>query len=88
MAGPGGHRGPRGPRTMAPVKADKNTFKMLGRVFKYVFKSYKYHCLLVAFLIFISSITSVVANLFLKELIDVYIKPAIGKDFSALLSLK
>ncbi len=87
MAGPGGHRGPRGPRGMVPVKADKNTFKMLGRVFKYVFKSYKLHCLLVAFLIFISSVTSVVANLFLKELIDVYIKPAIGKDFSALLPL-
>ncbi len=90
MAGPGGHRGPggpRGPRGMVPVKADKNTFKMLGRVFKYVFKSYKYHCLFVALLILVSSVTNVVANLFLKELIDVYIKPAIGKDFSALLPL-
>ena len=88
MAGPGGHRGgPRGPRNMVPVKADKNTFKMLGRVFKYVFKFYKFHCLFVALLIFISSVTNVVANLFLKELIDVYIKPAIGKDFSALLPL-
>ena len=79
--------GPRGPRHMMPVKADKNTFKMLLRVFSYVFVHYKWHCLFVAVLIFISSITNVIANLFLKELIDVYIKPAIGKDLSALLPL-
>ncbi len=79
--------GPRGPRHMMPVKADKNTFKMLKRVFSYVFIHYKWHCLLVAFLIFISSVTNVIANLFLKELVDVYIKPAIGKDLAALIPL-
>ena len=79
--------GPRGPRHMMPVKADKNTYKMLLRVFSYVFEHYKWHCLFVAVLIFISSITNVIANFFLKELIDVYIKPAIGKDLSALLPL-
>ena len=79
--------GPRGPRHMMPVKADKSTFKMLFRVFSYVFKHYKWHCLFVAVLIFISSVANVIANLFLKELIDVYIKPAIGKELSALIPL-
>lgn len=67
------------PRRMGPpVKADKNTFKVLARVFAYVFRKYKFHCILVAGLIVISATANVRGNLFLKDLIDVYIKPYIG----------
>ena len=56
----------------ANVKLRKGAVK---RVYQYIFKHYKYTCLIVAICILISSVTSVISTLFTKELIDKYILP-------------
>ena len=56
----------------ANVKLRKGSVK---RIYQYIFKHYKFVCLLVAICILISSVTSVISTLFTKELIDKYILP-------------
>ena len=53
-------------------KVDLNTVK---RLFKYIFRDYKLHYIIVIICIVISSITGVIGQLFLGRLIDDYIKP-------------
>lgn len=80
-------RVPGGRKMAPPGKMTKNTMKTLNRVFKYVFESYKWHCLLVILLIFAGSVTSVIGTMFMKTLIDSYIKPFIGQGTDKLIPL-
>lgn len=53
----------------------KNPGKLLMRLMKYVFRDYKFHCLLVFVLIFVGVIANVQGTMFTKNLIDEYITP-------------
>ncbi|MGM9535616.1 MAG: ABC transporter transmembrane domain-containing protein, partial [Intestinibacter sp.] len=55
-----------------------NPMKTLKRIMDYIFKEYKFLFFIVLITIFISSIVSVIGNVFLKSLIDDYIVPLIG----------
>ena len=57
-----------------------NPMKTLKRIIDYIFKEYKFLFFIVLIMIFISSIVSVVGNLFLKSLIDDYIVPLVGSS--------
>ncbi len=60
----------------------------LKRLLGYITKDYKYHMVLVIVCIFVSSITGVVASMFLRTLIDDYIVPltqSSAPDFAPLL---
>ena len=66
-----------------------NPMKTLKRMISYIFRDYKFLFFIVLITLFISSIVSVVANLFLKTLIDDYIVPLLGHNnpsFKALLT--
>ena len=52
-----------------------NPIGILKRLFAYIFKNYKIHCLLVFIFIIISSLASVIGTMFMKNLIDDYIVP-------------
>ncbi len=69
MAGPM-RQGPRGVKPKV-----KNPGKLLKRVMNYVFKDYKFPCLLVVVLIFLGVIANVQGTMFTKTLIDDYIGP-------------
>lgn len=74
-----GKKGPKG----------NNPMKTLKRMTSYIFRDYKFLFFIVLITLFISSIVSVVANLFLKTLIDDYIVPLLGHNnpsFKALLT--
>ncbi len=83
MRGPGRNQGAHG-----PIKITKNDLVILKRLMGYVFKKYKFHTLAVLFLIIVSSIANVRGTVFLKTLIDGYIRPLLGTgtpDFTPLL---
>lgn len=66
----------------------ENPGKTFKRLFAYIFKNYKIHCIAVLFLILISSLAGVVGIMFMKQLIDDYIVPFLGNanpDFSNLM---
>lgn len=52
-----------------------NPIGILKRLFAYIFKNYKIHCLLVFIFIIISSLANVIGTMFMKNLIDDYIVP-------------
>ncbi|MBD7911611.1 ABC transporter ATP-binding protein [Clostridium cibarium] len=62
-----------------PVKANKNSLKVLKRLLAYVLKEYKLLFFIVLIMIIISSLANVVGTLFLRNLIDDYITPLLGK---------
>ena len=70
MSKPGRSGGLRKPELNG--KEAKAIFK---RLFAYILKKYKFHCMAVVILIFINSITGVIGTLFMKNLIDDYIRP-------------
>lgn len=65
---------------MGKVKFDDNAKKSLSRLFKIIFKNYKFHFFVVIVCIFISALANVNGTLFLKTLIDTYIAPFIGQQ--------
>ena len=79
MAGPmgGGRKGPRG-----PVQKPKNTKGTIKRLFGYILK---HKGLFFGMLIFaaISSVATVSGSLFIKPIIDDYLTPMIGKEFTS-----
>ena len=58
----------------------KNPGKLLNRLFAYIFKYYKFSCILVLVLIFVGVIANVQGTLFTKNLIDNYITPFLLTD--------
>ena len=82
MKGPGGHKGPMGPRPKM-----ENPGKLIKRLMQYVLKRYgfAYGCVIVC--IFVSVLANVQGTMFMQTLIDSYILPMLksgGTDFSAL----
>ncbi|WP_419762029.1 ABC transporter ATP-binding protein [Clostridium beijerinckii] len=74
----------------APVKADKNSLKILKRLLVYILKEYKFLFFMVLVTIIISSLANVIGTLFLRNLIDDYITPLLNKpesDFGPLLKM-
>ena len=53
----------------------KNPMLTLKHIFTYVLKNYKFSCLVVVIAIIVSSITTLIGTLFIRSLIDDYIKP-------------
>ena len=78
---------PRMDRTAPRPKVDKDTFKVLGRVLKFMFKDYKIHFAIVVVCIIIQAITTLVGMMFIQSLLDDYVTPmltakkAAGADF-------
>ena len=69
-------------------KTNKKPSEILKRLFAYIFKYYKIHCIAVVILIFISSLANIAGTMFMKNLIDDYITPFLKQtnhDFSPLL---
>ena len=58
----------------------KLDFKMLGRVFGYIWKNHKFKLTIVVICIILSTLSSVGANLYLERLIDDYIVPLVGEE--------
>ncbi|NSB14011.1 ABC transporter ATP-binding protein [Clostridium beijerinckii] len=88
----GSNRTPRmmGRGGRAPVKADKNSLKILKRLLVYILKEYKFLFFMVLVTIIISSLANVIGTLFLRNLIDDYITPLLNKpesDFGPLLKM-
>ncbi len=73
MKGPGSRRMQGGSRSRTPGKT-------LKRLLAYIWKDYKIHCIAVVISIVISSLTGVIGNLFLRNLIDDYILPFLGES--------
>ena len=75
---------------MAPKQKVEKPMRIMGRLFGYILRRYKLHCLGVLLFIFGSTAATVVGNLFMKTLIDDYIVPYIGEggasDFGPLLA--
>jgi len=67
-------------RNAGPVKRSKNAGKTMKRLLAYIVKEYKIECAVVLVCILISSLASVIGTVFLKNLIDNYITPLLGKD--------
>ncbi|MDD6467961.1 MAG: ABC transporter ATP-binding protein [Erysipelotrichaceae bacterium] len=65
-------------RGFTPKVKLENPKQSFIRLINFIFKDYKWHCLLVVLFIFISSITSVIGTNFIKNLVDDYITPLIG----------
>lgn len=78
MSNPRTVRGP-GARGMRGGKGSRNPGKTLKRLLAYIWKDYKIHCVAVAVSIAVSSLTGVIGNLFLRNLIDDYILPFLGE---------
>lgn len=86
MRGPAFGPGKRAPLGAGP-KVD-NPGKVFGRIMGYVFKNYGFRCIIVVGCIIGSVLANVQGNLFLKTLIDDYIRPMLGQadpDFVPLL---
>ena len=73
--GPRGPRGPHGPHGMGPRPKVKDPGKVLKRLFSVVLRKYKLHCLVVLVCIAGSSLATVQGALFLKTLVNDYVKP-------------
>ncbi|MHC1682748.1 MAG: ABC transporter ATP-binding protein [Clostridiaceae bacterium] len=81
----------RGPGTLrGHAKPTKDSFKTLKRLLAYVLKEYKFLFFIVIVTIILSSLSNVIGTLFLRNLIDDYIVPLLGKsspDFQPLLKM-
>ena len=64
---------------MAPKQKVEKPMRIMGRLFGYILRRYKLHCLGVLLFIFGSTAATVAGNLFMKTLIDDYIVPYIGE---------
>ena len=60
------------------AKTKKKPSQIFKRLFQYVIKNYKIHCIFVVIFILISSLANIVGTMFMKSLIDVYIVPFIN----------
>ena len=70
-----GRRGPMGPRPKI-----EHPGKTFGRVMKYVLKDYGIHYAIVVICIFVTVYSSLQGTMFMKTLIDQYIKPLLGGE--------
>lgn len=80
MAGPGHGPGGRPPRGVRMKPQIKNLGQVFKRLMSYVFRTYKWHYILVIVLICVGVLANVQGTLFQKSLIDDYIKPMLLAD--------
>ena len=83
MRGSNADRGPRVGASLKDLKKDATVF----RLFRYIFRNYKVHFLVVVLCLIVSSLTSLASSLFTRSLIDDYITPmtaAAAPDFAPL----
>ena len=66
---------PRPDRTAPRPQMSKDTFKVLGRVLKFMFKDYKMHFGIVVVCIIIQAVTTLVGMVFIQSLVDDYVMP-------------
>lgn len=69
-------------------KTKEKPLAIMKRLFSYILKRYKIHCIAVIILIIISSLANIIGTMFMKNLIDDYILPFIKEgntDFRPLL---
>lgn len=64
-----------------PMQKPKNAKKTIKRLFKYIGKQYKMLVVMIICVI-ISAVSSVSASIFIKPIIDDYLTPMIGQEFS------
>lgn len=64
---------------MKNKKKNPNTLPTFKRLFGYILKNYRIHCIMVFTLILISSLANIAGTLFLRNLIDNYITPFLGE---------
>lgn len=69
-----------GPAMRGPKPKVSNPGKLLLRILKYVMKSYKFSCIVVAVCILISVLANVQGTMFMQTLIDDYILPMLGSS--------
>ena len=86
MSKPRAVRGP-GMGSIRDGRSSRNPGKTLKRLLAYIWADYKIHCLVVLISIVISSLTGVIGNLFLKNLIDDYITPFLQESNPSLAPL-
>lgn len=67
----------------AKPKMDKNTFKVLGRVLKFMLKDYKPHFIAVVVCIIVQAVTTLVGMMFIQSLVDDYIQPMLDRKKAA-----
>ena len=58
-----------------PKNRVENPRKLLKRLMDYIFRDYKFHCIIVFILIFVGVIANVQGTMFTRDLIDEYITP-------------
>ena len=58
-----------------PKNRVENPGKLLKRLMDYIFRDYKFHCIIVFILIFVGVIANVQGTMFTRDLIDKYITP-------------
>ncbi|MBO4865352.1 MAG: ABC transporter ATP-binding protein [Ruminococcus sp.] len=66
---------PRFDKTAPRPQMSKDTFKVLGRVIKFMFRDYKIHFFIVVVCIIVQAIATLVGMTYMKTLIDDYISP-------------
>jgi ATP-binding cassette subfamily B protein len=66
-----------------PPKMSKDTFKVLGRVIKFMFRDYKIHFFIVVACIIVQAITTLVGMTYMKTLIDDFISPMLKAKAAA-----
>ena len=74
---------PRPDRTAPRPQMSKDTFKVLGRVIKFMFRDYKIHFFIVVVCIVIQAITTLIGMTYMKTLIDDYITPLLNEKLAA-----
>ncbi|MDO5517769.1 MAG: ABC transporter ATP-binding protein [Clostridium sp.] len=60
------------------ARTKKKPSQIFKRLFDYILKRYKIHCIFVVIFILISSLANIVGTMFMKSLIDVYIMPFVN----------
>ena len=70
-------------RTAVRPKVDKDSFKVLGRVMRFMFRDYKVHFIIVVICIIIQALSSIIGIMFSQKLVDDYIIPLVNAKAEA-----
>ncbi|SFB70566.1 ABC transporter ATP-binding protein [Ruminococcus albus] len=74
---------PKFDKTAPRPQMSKDTFKVLGRVIKFMFRDYKIHFFIVVVCIIVQAIATLVGMTYMKTLIDDYISPMLKAKTAA-----
>ena len=74
---------PRPDKTAPRPKMSKDTFAVLGRVLKFMFRDYKVHFFIVVVCIIVQAVTTLIGMTYMKTLIDEYISPMLKEKLAA-----